>query len=369
MRRELADDLDEPGVADLVDRLRGAVDRVLRRGVGRQERHQPLLQFLFEHRQFEPVRRQDVGHPNGTAARAGDHRHPVALWQFAEGEGGGDVEHVVEVFAADDPVMAKDRLVDRPRMRERAGMRGGGAAARLGATDFGEDQGFAGGGGLVGDRAEAGRVADALEIGEENVGAARVDQPIDIVVRFETNLVAGAGLVGKAQLPRPATAHEGEGERAALAADRDRPAPGALRKEALFGIVKHRAERRDQRLQWVDDALGVRPADDDAVAVDDLAQRLIARLRRLAALFGEAGADHDRRAHPLTAAFRQCWRDIGGRHDDNREVRRLRQIGDARVAFQPENLGLAARHRIDATGIAMRDQELRRAAAQAVGVR
>ncbi len=163
----LAHDLDELGVADLVDRLRGGVDRVLRRGVGRQQRHQALLQILFEHRKFEPVGRQDVGHPHRTAARAGDHRDAVAFGQFAEGKGGGDVERMVEVFAADDPVMAEDRIVDRPRMRQGAGMRGGGAPARLGAADLGEDHRLLGGRRLVGDGAEARRVPDAFEIGDE----------------------------------------------------------------------------------------------------------------------------------------------------------------------------------------------------------
>ena len=136
----LADDLDEPGIADLVDRLGGAVDRVLRRGIGRQQCQDALLDVVFEHRQFEAVRRQDVGHPYGTAARAGDDRDAVARRQWAKGKRGGDIEHVVEVFAADDAVVAKDRVVDDPGMRERAGVRGGGAAAGVGAADLGDDQ-------------------------------------------------------------------------------------------------------------------------------------------------------------------------------------------------------------------------------------
>src|SRR5882757_4414567 len=134
---------------------------------------------------------------------------------------------MVEVFAPHDAVMAEDCVINRAGMRQGAGMRGGGALPRLGAADFGEDQRFSGRSGLVGDRAEASGIADAFEIGEEYVCAADVDQPIDIVMRFETGLVAGAGLISKAQLPRPATAQKGEGQRTALAADRDRPALAA----------------------------------------------------------------------------------------------------------------------------------------------
>ena len=89
---------------------------------------------------------------------------------------------MVQIFAAHDAVMPEDRVVDRTRMRQRAGMRGGGAPPGLGAADLGEDQGFAGSRGLVGDGAEAGRVAYAFEIGEEYVCTACVDQPIDLIM-------------------------------------------------------------------------------------------------------------------------------------------------------------------------------------------
>ena len=67
--------------------------------------------------------------------------------------------------------------------------------------------------------------------------------------------------------------------------------------------MKHRAERRDERFQRVDEAFRIGSADDDAEAVDDLAQCSLAFLRRLATLLGEAGADHDRGTHALAPAF------------------------------------------------------------------
>ena len=158
------------------------------------------MEVVFEHRQFEAVRRQDVRHPYGTAARAGDHRDAVARRQWAKGKRGGDIEHVVEVFAADDAVVAKDRVVDDPGMRERAGVRGGGAAAGVRAADLGDDQRFAGGCRLVGDGAEMVGAADRFEIEQKDVGAAVVERPIDIVVGFEDRLVAGADLIRETQL-------------------------------------------------------------------------------------------------------------------------------------------------------------------------
>ena len=100
-------------------------------------------------------------------------------------------------------------------MRQRAGMRGGGAAAGVGAPDLGDDHRLAGARRLVGDGAEAGRVADAFEIAHEDVGAAGVEHPIDIIVRFEHGLVAGADLIGELQLAVAAARQKREGQRAA----------------------------------------------------------------------------------------------------------------------------------------------------------
>ena len=99
-----------------------------------------------------------------------------------------------------------------------------------------------------------------------------------------------------------------------------------------------------------------------------LAQGLVARLRCLPALLGKARADHKRGADALAAAFLQGRRDIGRRDDDNGEVGRLRQFGDARVAPQAKDFRLTSRDRVDTPRVAVGDQELRRAAAQAVRI-
>ena len=156
------------------------------------------MQILFEDWQFQAVSREQVGHPHGTAAGAGDDRDAVAARQFAEGEGGGHVEHVVEILAAQDAVMAEDRIVDRAGMGQGARMRGGGAPAGLGTAHLGDDHRFARGRGLFGHGAEPRRVADLFQVSEEDVGATTVEQPVDIIMRFQADLVAGACLVGEA---------------------------------------------------------------------------------------------------------------------------------------------------------------------------
>src|SRR5262249_51856001 len=128
-------------------------------------------------------------------------------------------------------------------------------AASLGTADLRDDHWFAGLRRLVGHGAEAVGIPDLFEIGEEDVGAVAIKQPVEIVMRFQTNLVAGACLIGEPQLPRPAAAQKREGQRAALAADRDRPAFPAFGKQALSWVVEYRAEGRDEGLQRVDETL------------------------------------------------------------------------------------------------------------------
>ena len=118
--------------------------------------------------------------------------------------------------------MPEDCVVRHAGPRQRTGMRGGGAAARIGAPDLGEDHRLAQARRLVGDGAEPLGVANAFEIAHEDVGAAGIEHPIEIIVGFEHGLVAGADLVREFQLPIAATRQERKGQGAALTADRDR---------------------------------------------------------------------------------------------------------------------------------------------------
>ena len=222
--------------------------------------------------------------------------------------------------------------------------------------------------GLVGNGAEPFRAADPFEIEEEDVGAALVEPPIDVVVSLQDSLVAGADLMREIQLPVAAAAQEREGQGAALAADRDRPSVARDRREAAPWIVEDRAEGRDERPQRIDDALGIGAADDDAVAFGDPAQLDVARAGRLVAFFGKAGADHDSRPDPSLAALLERLDDMRRRHQDDREIDRLGQRRDRWIGAQPEHLALAAGHRKDPAVIPMADQRMRQPAAQGLGI-
>ena len=368
IRFDFADDLDEPRVADLVDRLRGAVDRVLRRGVGGEEREDTPLDVVLQHRQFEPVRRQDVGHPYRAAARPGDYRDAVAARQPTEREGGRDIEHMVEILAADDAVVTKDRIVDIAGLRQCAGMRRSGTPPGGRSADLGDDQRLAGIRGFVRNRAEPFRAADPFEIEEENVGATLVEPPIDVVVRLQDSLVAGADLMREMQLPVAAAAEKRESQRPTLAADRDRPPLADGGQQTPAGVMEDRAEGSDERPQRIDDALGVGTADEDAVAFGDPAQLDIACACGLVALFGKARADHDGGPDSSQTALLEGLDDMRRRHQDDREIHRLGQRRDRRIGPQPQHLALAAGHRKDPAVIAMADQRVRQPAAQGLGI-
>src|SRR2546423_1041315 len=79
-----------------------------------------------------------------------------------------------------------------------------------------------------------------------------IEHPVDIVMRLDDGLVAGADLVGEAQLPVAATRQKRKGQRAALTGDGDGLGPAALRQQWVFRIVEHRAGRRDQWPERVD---------------------------------------------------------------------------------------------------------------------
>src|SRR5262249_23074844 len=155
---------------------------------------------------------------------SGDDSDAVAARQFAEGEGRGHVEHVVEVLATDNAVVAEDRIVDRPRISQRTGVRSGGAPACLRTADLRDDDRLSGLSRLVRYGTEPRGITDTLKVGEKDIGTARIEQPVHIIMRLEAGLVAGARLIGETQLPRPAAAQKRKGQCAALAADRDRPA-------------------------------------------------------------------------------------------------------------------------------------------------
>ena len=275
---------------------------------------------------------------------------------------------MVEILAANYAVVTEDRIIDIARLRQCPGVRRCRTSSGSRSADLGDDQRLAGIRGLVGNRPEAVGAPDPLEIKEEDVGIPLVEPPVDIVVRLQDGLVAGADLMREIKLPVAATAEKREGQRPALAADRDRPRRADGGQQTPAGIVEDRAEGRDERPQRIDDALGIGSADDDSVAFGDPAQLDIACAGGLVALFGKTGADHDGGPDSSLTALLERLDDMRRRHQDDREIDRLRERRDRRVGTQPEHLALAAGHREDPAVITMADQRVRQPATQSLGI-
>ena len=183
-------------------------------------------------------------------------------------------------------------------------------------------------------------------------------------MRLQHGLIAGADLISEAQLPVAAARQERKGQRAALAADRDRLRPAVLRQERFLRIVEHRAERRDERPQRVDEPLRIGSRDNHPGALGDRAQGLVARRRFLALLLGKSGADDDCRGDAARGALLDRRDDICRRHQNDREIGCFGDVADSCVGLVPQHLGLAARHRIDAPVEAVLDKLLRQSSAQ-----
>src|SRR5262249_14784518 len=79
----------------------------------------------------------------------------------------------------------------------------------------------------------------------------------------------------------------------------------------------------------------------------------------------EARAEHHRVPHTRRRAFGDDARHAPRRHDDDREVDRLRQVADAGVGTHAVELGVARIDRIDGAPVAVLAQEAQWAAADA----
>src|SRR6516164_5231292 len=183
-------------------------------------------------------------------------------------------------------------------------------------------------------------------------------------MRFENGLVAGADLVRKTQLLVAAAAQKREGQRAALATDRDRSRLACRRGKTPARVVKHRAEGRDERLLRVDNTLGIGAADDDAVTLGDARELNVASTSGLVALFGKAGADHNCGTDSTLAALLDGVNDVRSGHKNYREIDRLGECSRRRVGFDAEDFALAAGYRVEAAVITMLDQRASQPSAQ-----
>ena len=372
-QRRLRGDAGKGGVAHLVHALRGRIDRVFRRAIGRNVLFERTPRRIVEHGYVEPGGGAGVRRPDAAAARGRHDAHAVARGQavLAAGEeADGEVEHLVEVAALDQAVMVEDGAVGGLRAGERGRVRGDRANARLRLADLADDQRLAGLQGLFGGAPEFLRRLHVLDQKQEDVAAALVDEIIEHVGDIERRFVAGGDDMPEEDVARPRAIEEGEAQTAALRDHRHLAAADRLCRADRAGVlVERRREGRAQRSGNVGVALRIRAGHRHVVAARDR-RNLRLHARAFAARFlGKARRHDDGRLDAGLAAALELGHDMHGRDDQHRHVDGFRQRVDGRIGLVPLHLGGAAADRIDAALVRMAEKRLEDAAAQAVQVR
>ena len=157
--------LGEAGVADLGHGLRGGVDRVLRRAVGRQMRIDTSAGLAVELRHLETGRRAGIRHPAAPTAggRADADSAPVRQPLSPGEKAGGHVDHLVDVAAFNEPVALEHRPVGGVGPGERGSVRCGRPHPGIGLADLVDDDGLAGLQRLLGHTPEGLGALDVLQ--------------------------------------------------------------------------------------------------------------------------------------------------------------------------------------------------------------
>ena len=231
------------------------VDRVGAAGLGREDRGEARARLLRELRELEPggVARVGAEDPETTGVR--QHGDAPSGRRRLGREERRDVDELLEGRRADDAGLAEQRRDGSVGARERRRVRAcstrscaGDAALhredRLRARDAPRDP------------PEAPRVAERLDV-EEDEGGRRVVLPVlEQVVRGDVRLVPDGDERGEAEPSRARLLEEGEPERTALGREADRPGREGMRRE---GRVETGGRARDPEAVRTDQARAVRP--------------------------------------------------------------------------------------------------------------
>ena len=256
----------------------------------------------------QPDGRGGVGGEQAERVGVADDRDPAAARERLVGQQLGDVEHLLQRVHLDHAGLPEHRVDGRRRSRDLAdgvahGDALGGPAGpdrddRLAQRD------------PAGDPGELARVADRLEVEQDDLGAVVLLPVLQQVVAGHVGAVAGAD---ERRQTQPAVVDLLEDRRAEGAGLAEEAGPAARR--------HHRRQRGVERLAGigVDDPEAVRPDQPQAVGPGQPDQPALPLTALLAGL-GEAGRDHDQPVHALGGAVEDDVLHRVGRHGDDREV-------------------------------------------------
>ena len=350
-------------VADLAHGGRRQVHGVFRHSIGRQQLFDLRLRRGIEWNDLKTLRDQHVRQPDRAAARIADNGDAPARRQFAIGKCRRRIDHLVEIAALDDAVFAEQRIKDARLSRHRTGVRCRRVPARLRAAGFGRDHRFAGNGRLLQRRPQFRRIAHAFQIKQEHIGAAPLQQVMQVISSLETAFVAAADHKAVGNLPLLADIEKGESEAAALRNHRDAFADVDFGIERDRDVFQRRAERCRDFFEIVNEALGIRAAHCHVVTPRNFLQLDFTQAAVIATLFGKAGGNDEHGADTRFSALLDELRHRLGRRGENDEIDDFRHFFKRRERAAAAHLFQAAAHQVQRSVEAAMQQHLQQPAA------
>ncbi len=275
------------------------------------------------------------------------------------GEHVDHVEHVLLVARAQDAVLPGEPVEHAVLARERAGVRGRGARARLAAAHLGDHDRLARVHRARGQREQAGAVLEAFDIAAAHADARVGEHLVHDLHDRGVALVAGVDEIAQAQVAAPRERGDGRAEGARLRDEGHRTGGDVTRTEL--------AEGGDRAVEGVDQAQAVGAAQAHATFARSREQvgfQCAARLAHLA----EARAVDDGRGHALATQRADLVDHQPRGHGDDGHVHRAGDGLDVRIAGQVADAVVLGVDRVDLPRVALVEQELERAAVELLQV-